>query len=260
MSFELKTFETDGKVYAELRDGKPIYMNAGKEVALDPPGMHQKIIDLGVENKTRREEAAASQTALEAFGDLDPAAARKALETMSNLDDKKLVDAGEVERVKAEVIKAVEDKYKPVVAENETLKASLRTEKITGAFSRSEYLREKVSLPADMIEAIFGGNFSLDETGGMVSKDGNGNAIYSPENPGEAASFDEAIEHLISSHSGRDKMLRGANQNGSQAPGGGNGSGSNGKTMTRGEFDKLAMSDPAAAQKALVSDGMTVVD
>ncbi|MUS05525.1 hypothetical protein DIP89_20780, partial [Acinetobacter baumannii] len=100
------------------------------------------IARLNNEVKTHREAKEAAEKALKAFeGIEDPAAAKKALQTIQNLDDKKLVDAGEVEKVKAEAIKAVEEKYAPIVEQRDALEASLHKELIGGGFARSKYIQ-----------------------------------------------------------------------------------------------------------------------
>ncbi|WVM87992.1 hypothetical protein UMZ34_16740 [Halopseudomonas pachastrellae] len=75
---------------AVLQDGKPVYVHDdGKEVAFDAAGTVATITRLNAEAKTHREGKEAAEKALKAFeGISDPAAAIKALETVSNLDQK----------------------------------------------------------------------------------------------------------------------------------------------------------------------------
>lgn len=252
---KLKTVEVDGKTYAEVQDGKPVFLDdGGKEVAFDAPHATATISRLNGEAKGHREAKEAAESALKKFdGISDPAAAIKALETVKNLDDKKLVDAGEVEKVKAEAIKAVEEKYKPIVEERDSAVNELRQEKIGGSFARSKFIADKMAVPADMVEAMFGRNFAVDG-GKIVAKDGNGNQIYSKSRPGEPADFDEALEALVEGYSHRDSILKGRGQNGSGAkPGGGSGSG---KTMSRAEFDGMDF----AARRAAMKDGVQLTE
>src|SRR5690606_7503663 len=148
-----------------LQDGKPVYVaDDGKEIAFDAPGTVATISRLNAEAKSHRERAEAAEEKLKQFeGIEDPAAARKALETVKNLDDKKLVDAGEVEKVREEAIKAIKAQYEPVLAERDALKESLYAEKIGGAFSRSKLIAEKFAIPADLVQARFGGHFKIEE-------------------------------------------------------------------------------------------------
>lgn len=240
-----------------VSDGKPVYVrDDGSEVAFDAPGTVATITRLNGEAKGHREAKEAAETKLKAFeGITDAAAAKKALETLANLDAKKLVDAGEVEKVKAEAIKAVEERFAPVAAENEKLKGELYAEKIGGAFARSKIISEKFVIPADMVQARFGQSFKL-EDGKVVAYDQNGNKIFSKANPGELASFDEALDTLVSSYPYKDHILKGTGGSGGGARGG-SGSGDQGKKqMSRDEFGKLA----PAEQMSKMRDGFTLVD
>jgi hypothetical protein len=256
---DLKTVEIDGKTYAEVQDGKPVYVDGEKELPMDVPAMSTKIKDLGSEAKGHREAKEKAEKQLKAFeGIEDPEAAIKALDTVKNLDDKKLVDAGEVEKVKAEAIKAVEEKYKPITEKAEVLEEQLRQEKIGGSFARSQFISEKLAVPVPMVEKTFGDHFSIEE-GKIVAKDANGNQIYSKERPGEPASFDEAMEVLVEQSPYKDNIMKGRGHNGSGAPGGGGG-GAGSKTMTRAQYEEMRQSDPAAARKAILEDGVKVTD
>jgi hypothetical protein len=100
----------DAEGHAVLQDGKPVYVHDdGKELSFDAPATVSTISRLNGEAKSHRERAETAEGKLKAFeGIEDPAAAKKAMATVKNLDDKKLVDAGEVEKVKNEAIAAVE--------------------------------------------------------------------------------------------------------------------------------------------------------
>ena len=259
MAMEPKTVEIDGKTYMEMQDGKPVYMDGDREVALDPVGMHGKIGELNREGATRRKVIEKLEADLSNFADIDdPAAAKKALETIKNFDQKKLVDAGEVERIKAEAIRAVEDKYKPQVEELGTLKTQLIQEKIGNAFAQSKFIQEKVAVPPDMIQKTFGDQFAV-EDGRLVAKDKHGNPIFSTSNPGDHADFDEALERIVEAYPYRDNILKGRQQEGGGARGAGNGAGGKNR-VTRTEFERIAAADPARARQMLTKDGIEVVD
>jgi hypothetical protein len=105
-----------------VQDNKPVFDDNGREVVFDYDATIATISRLNGEAKGHRERAEAAEEKLKVFDGLEPEAAKKALETIKNLDDKKLIDAGEVERVKQEAkaafdeqLKAQEKKYKPVV-------------------------------------------------------------------------------------------------------------------------------------------------
>jgi len=245
----------DENGHAVLNEGKPVYVqDDGKEVAFDAPGTLQTISRLNGEAKSHRERAETAEASLKAFeGITDPAAALAALDTLKNLEDKTLVDAGEVEKVRTEAVRALEEKYAPIVKERDELSQKLIAEKIGGSFARSKFIAEKLSIPADMVEARFGSNFQV-EGDAVTAYDRDGNKIFSAVKPGEAAGFDEALGILVEHYPYKDQILKGTG-----ASGGGSGGG-NGKTtpntLTRAQFD--ALSPQAQSEKACA--GVTITD
>ena len=208
---KLKTVDVNGVIYAEVREGKPVYVtDDAKEVAFDAAGTSSTIARITEESKGFKTRAQTAEAKLVTFEGIDdPAAAKKALNTVANLDAKRLVDAGQVETVKAEAIAAVEAKYAPVVAERDTLKGELYSEKIGGSFARSKFITEKIAIPPDMLQARFSQNFEIKD-GKVVAKDSSGNPIYSRAKPGEIADFEEAIETLVDQYPQKDHILKGA--------------------------------------------------
>lgn len=246
----------DDQGHVVVQDGKPVYVHEdGKEVAFDAPGTVSTISRLNGEAKSNRERAEAAEQALKGFeGITDPAAALKALSTVKNLDDKRLVDAGEVEKVKAEAIKAIEDRYAPMVKENETLKGQLNSHLIGGAFASSKFIAEKFAAegPAgvEIARALFGNSLKV-EDGKVVGYDAQGNKLYSRARPGELASAEEAIELLVDSYPHKNSILKGSGANGGGAGhGGGNGGGK--KTMSREQFNAA---DPASRAQFMREGG-----
>lgn len=220
---KLKTVTIEGKTYAEVNEqGLPLYIHDdGKEVAHDAPQTVATISRLNGEAKTNRERYETAETSLKAFeGIEDPVAAKKALETLKNFDDKKLVDAGEIEKVKAEAIKAVEDKYAPIVQERDAFQSQLHNELIGGGFARSKFIQDNIAVPVDMIQATFGKNFQI-EGGKVVAVGADGQKIYSRARPGEIADFDEALETLVGGYQHKDSILKGGQGSGGGFQGGG---------------------------------------
>ena len=252
---KLKTVEVSGATYAVVAEGKPVFVDeSGKEIPFDAPGTVATISRLNGEAKGHREAKEAAEAKLKVFDGLDPAKAREALDKVGSIDAKKLIDAGEVDKVKAEAIKAVEEQYKPIVAERDALKAELYSEKIGGAFARSAFAKDKLAIPADFVQARFGSQFKL-EAGKVVAYDANGNQIYSKSRPGELADFDEALEFLVNAYPQRDHILKGTGAQGSGArPSNGGAAGT--KTMTRAEFDAMSPADRSARMR----DGFTLTE
>ncbi|MGY4817972.1 DUF6651 domain-containing protein [Pseudomonas chlororaphis subsp. piscium] len=221
---KLKTVEVDGKQYAEIQDGKPVYVeDDGKEVAFDAVGTRSTITRLNAEAKSHRERADGFEKVAKAFeGIEDVAAAKKALETVANLDAKKLVDAGEIEKVKGEISKAFQVQLDEANGKAQTFEQQLYAEKIGGSFARSQFITEKLAVPADMVQATFGNSFKIEE-GKVVAYDAHGQKIFSRSRPGELADFNEALETLVTQYPHRDHILKSSGANGGGAPHGGGG-------------------------------------
>jgi hypothetical protein len=248
---------------AVLKNGMPVYIrDDGTESEIDVAGMARTITARNAEAKANRERYEAAETTLKTFeGISDPAEAVKALSTVKNLDAKKLVDAGEVEKVRQEAIKAVEAQYKPKLEENERLKAQLVDEKIGGAFARSPLIvgeKAKLAIPADIVQARFGKHFAIGDDGKVVATDAHGNKIYSKANPGDIAGFDDALEQLIEQYPGKDSILKSTQgSGGGAAPSGKHPSNPGGKQITRSQFDGL---DPAGRAQHMKTGGAVIDD
>lgn len=247
----------DDAGHVVVTDGKPVYVDdSGREIAFDVPAATASITALRGEAMRHRQEKEAAETALKAYdGITDPAAARKALETIKGLDENKLVAAGERDAAIAAAVKAKDDEYRPIIEERDTLKASLFSEKVGGAFARSKFVTESLVLPPDIAETYFGKHFKV-EGGKTIAYDANGNQIYSNANPGQPADFDEAIARLVDQYPRKDHILKG-----SVGAGGGagqpNGGGAGSKSISRAEFNTLS---PDAQRAKVVTEGFTVVD
>jgi len=241
----------DDNSNAVIQDGKPVYIkDDGTEVVFDVVGTTATISRLTGELKTTRQDKEKAETALAAFDGIDdPTAAKKALATVKNYDEKKLVDAGEVEKVKAEAIKAVEEKYAPIVQQRDELQSQLHSELIGGGFARSQMIKDKISVPADMIQAQFGRNFKV-EGGKVVAYDNNGNQIFSSSRPGELADFDEALEQLVNGYQFKDQILNGSKAGGGDFGGqkGGQGGVKASLADCKTEAEKIAYLKQAGAQ------------
>lgn len=226
---------------AVLQDGKPVYVHDdGKEVAFDAPGTVATITRLNSEAKGHRERAENAEKAVKAFEGIDdPAAAKKALATVANLDAKTLVDAGEIETVKAEISKAFQLQLDEVTGKAQTLEQQLYAEKIGGSFSRSKFIADKLAVPADMVQATFGQNLKV-EDGKVVAYDAQGQKIFSRARPGELADFDEAIETLVSQYPHRDHILKSSGANGGGAQNGGGNNQNTKGNLGGGKDDRVA--------------------
>jgi len=251
----------DDAGHAVLKDGKPVYITEdGGEIAFDAHGTTISIAGLNSENKARRAAERAAVDKLKKYEAIaDPDEAVKALDIVRGLDAKKLIDAGKASEATAAAVADAMARHKPIIEERDTLKAlaesltnQLYQERIGGRFSRSKFIAEKLTQPADIIEARFGASFK-DEDGKITAYDKSGNKIYSRSNPGELADFDEALEVIIDQYPYKDSLLKGTGGGSGAKPG----SGSNGaKVLSRAAFEALSPADKAAKMK----DGFTLTD
>jgi hypothetical protein len=226
-------------------NGKVIYVDEdadNKEYPLDPPSMYSKIIDLGKENKVHRDKKDELEKKLSLFDGIEDIEVWKkesdvARETVKNFSDKDLIDAKKVDEVKAEMkdayekklvakdneIKALAQKHNDVLSEKDK---NIRHLMISNKFSASPHFSGDESsittIPPDLAESYFGGNFKVEVINGKPELRAyyNDIEITSQLNPGEPADFEEAISILIDKYPRKNSILR--------APGGGSGGGGGG--------------------------------
>lgn len=243
MKLKTITVQVDGKdvTVAVLDDkGLPVYAHDdGKEFGFDAPGANARITALNAESAERRTKLSDAETKLKSFeGIEDPEAARKALETVANLDQGALVTAGKVEEIKRAAKEAAEKQVSDAAKASKTRIAELEGQVtglggeldktvIGGSFSRSKFIAEKSAIPADFVEARFGDRFKREE-GRVVGYYPNGDKIYSRVKAGELAEFDEALELLVDQHPDKAHILKGDGQSGGGADQGDKGKGGGG--------------------------------
>lgn len=238
----------DGQI--ELKDGNPVYIKANGEESV----VHSDTIGkLNKEAQSHREAKQALETKLSGYGDLDPVEAKEALELVSKMNAKELVDGGKVEELKSQM----KSQYDEKLNEKDTLIADLNGKYdsllINQAFKNSEYIRNNIAVPADMFQATFKDRVKV-EDGRVVVLDEKGNRLGSKERMGEDATVEEGFRIFAESHPNKDVILKANVPSGS-------GSTSNGSTGNRGpmyvsraELSKLSPVE-RAKQYALVRQG-----
>lgn len=248
----MNKWKIDANGVLELKDGNPIFVNAaGQEQTV----AGDTISRLNGEARANRERAEKAEVELKPFVGLDSVKAREALELVGKLDQKKLIDAGEVDRVRKEI----QDQYTTQLAEKEKGLSDMRSELnnmyVSDVFKSSKFLNESLAVPKDFVEAAYRGNFKV-EDGKVVPYGKDGNKLYSKTRLGEIADTEEALQILIESHAAKETILKANVGNGS----GNNGNGGNqGKSLTikRADYDKL----PGAEQAAIATKGeMKIID
>lgn len=230
----------------ELKDGVPLYLDPeGKEMALDAPVMHGKILELNKESKTRREALETAQETLNLFEGIEDITVWKkdadsAIEHVANFNDQDWLKADKVEKLKSEMktahadqLEAAKKAYKveeeKLLGEIEKQKGQIRTLLISNRFATSPLFsgnEPKTTLPPELAEAYFGKHFKIEEKDGeliIVGYDRSGDQIISHQGDrvGELAEFDEAMEVIFESYPGKDRLLRAKSGSGARGGGGG---------------------------------------
>lgn len=261
-AFENKPgWKMDGDKIAVDSDGNPIFINsAGQEQSVKG----DTISNLNAEAKSHRtaKEQAEAQLAKYKGPDgklIDPETAIKAVDTVSKIDAKKLIDAGEVDKVrdaiKSEFTGQLTEKDKAL----ETLKGENNQLKIARTFDASEFVRDRLAVPRDMFEATFGRNIKIGDNGEIEFYGRDGNRLLSKKNAGEYAKGDEAFELLVEQHPQKDAIIK-AEQAGGSGNGGNGGQRGGGRVMKRADFDALDPGAKATAGAAMAKGELTIAD
>lgn len=245
---KLKTTDINGVTYAAVENGHPVYVyDDGKESPFDASAALGKISALNGEAKTHREAKETAEAQLKKFANItDPAKAVEALEIVGKLDQKQLIDAGEVDKVKAEISKVYQTQLDESSNKAKELEVRLSNEILGNKFNGSTFIKEKVAIPAGFVRSHFGNNFKI-EDGKVVAYDQSGNKIFSRVKAGDIASFDEALEFLIDNHPEKDHILKASGASGGGAHQSQHQAGQ--KTIKRSAFDALSATDKMAVMK-----------
>lgn len=226
-------WKMDGDKIA-LQDGNPVWVNAdGSESVLK----HDTISNLRSEAQTWRTRAEENLNKLKGFDGLDAAKAREALDKLKKIDEKALIDSGEVDKVRD----TIKSEYTSQLSEKDKEIATLST-RISGmildaAFNSSKFISENIAVPAEMFRDSFGKFFKV-EDGKIIAFDRAGNRVMSKKSVGEFADFDEAIELLVDSYSQKDAVLKAPEHRGTGNNGGGGGGGT-GRVVRRADLASM---------------------
>jgi hypothetical protein len=245
--------KNDDGMLALDSDGFPIRIDSeGNESSVKDDGIDylQRTVAESISRKNKLKEL---EQQLEKYQGIDdPDKAREALQTVQNLEDKKLIDAGKAEEMKRQIQQHYESKMAEKDKELSKRDEQIHRLVVSNAFANSRVINDQTILPPDVAEAYFGRHFKV-EDGKAIAYDHAGNPIYSREKPGEPAPFDEALQAIISQHPQKDRILK-------AAPGGsGASSGSGtpaGRTVSRQQFEAMGHGE----RMAFVKDGGKIND
>ncbi|NUM72752.1 hypothetical protein HUU40_00180 [candidate division KSB1 bacterium] len=217
-----------------FKDGNPVWVSKdGTESVLQ----RDTIERLNSESKTWRTRAEENMTQLKAYEGLDAAKAREALEKLQKIDQKSLIDAGEVDKVRNEIKSTYETQLNETKGTITKLQDRINGMITDSAFSASPYIRENIAVPVEMFRGAFGKFFKI-ENEQLQAFDAAGNRLMSKKKIGEYADFDEAVELLVESYPQKDAILKAPDQRGTNSNGNG-GQRGGGRTLKRSDFEKL---------------------
>lgn len=237
-----------------MRDGNPVYVNTnGDEQTISV----DTIANLNREARDNRIAKEEALDKLKAFEGIDAAKAREALEAISKIDSNKLIEAGKVDEVKAQITSQFQTQLDEKNKALTELQSKYEDMIINNVFANSDFIRNNVAVPRDMFEAKFRKNFKV-EDGKVVVYDNNGNRLYSKDKP-EYATPEEGLRILAESHPQRDSILRANAGNGTGSSGAG---GSNGgsRYMKRADFEKLSPQQQLEYAKKMANGEITLTD
>jgi len=207
-----------------VKDGMPIYVDSeGKDIVHDAPKLLFKVTSLTEEKDRHFEKANGLQKTLDLFKGIDPEKAKEALSVVEKLDGKKMIEAGEFDKLKdqmqeisAQKLDELKQSYETKLGEteaiNSTQQSTIEHLMITNNFAQSPWFSgptPKTVLAPDLAANLFKPYFKVEGAGQDIKMVGylDGEKIPSRKNVGEPADFDEAISTIIERHPGKDRFL-----------------------------------------------------
>lgn len=245
-------WKTDEAGALVLKDGNPVYIDATGAEKVVEAGTITRLNAEAREHRIAKEEALSKLKAFEGID--DPEIARKALDTVKKLDAKKLIDAGEVDKLQDQI----KQQFTAQLAEKDgalsSLQAKLDNMLVSDVFKSSEFVRDNLAVPRDMFEATFRSNFKVEE-GKVVAYGKDGNRLLSKSRAGEYADADEALRLLVEAHPQKDVIIKANTGNGSGNTGGGGNRAPGAKTISSADFKAMQINDPTQAAEIAAKVG-----
>lgn len=246
--------DADGNLVKDA-DGNPIWVSATGESSVKG----DTISRLNGEAANHRKRAETAEAKLATYEGIDdPEAARAALQTVRDLKDGDLINKGKLDEVRAEITKQYETKISEAQTAAEKATARANNILLESAFNGSEFARSRLAVPLEMVRATFGDRFKV-EGDKIVAFDQQGNQIYSDKAVGEPASFDEALEKIVTTWKHKDTILK-APESGGTGGNGGGGSRGGGRTYTRDDFAKLSPAEQSKVAAQAATGEVQIVD
>lgn len=210
-------WKVNGEGVFELVNGNPVWVtDTGEEKPVDYPALSKRLTDVNRESADRKEKLRVLEAKYEPLKDIEDFAAwleetNKAREMQANAPKDKLALEEQIRgRVEA-ATKPISEKLAAALKDSDALRAALQAEKVTNAFSRSEYVQKNLVDPA-LAADLFASKFSLEANGALVAMDEFGKPLYGADG---VASFDEAILHFVNASPYKAVLLKGSSASGS---------------------------------------------
>lgn len=256
--------EADGST-VKLRNGKIVFtLDDGKEDEVDPAEVYtgrSRLAAVNSESATHRRDKEALAAKLKAFEDAGITDAKKAADALSlieKIDQKKLIDAGEVDKVRDSIKATFEGQTAAEKERADKAEARVRGMLLQSAFDKSQWIKDNIAIPVDIFQATFSRYFEIDNDGNITAKDASGNPILTrnPDKLGHPAPFEEAVKTIVDGYAQKDAILLGNKNTGSGNDGKG-GNAPRGRTVRRADWQRM---NPVEQQKVALDPNMTIVD
>lgn len=244
--------DADGKIETDS-SGNPLYVDDDGNTT---PVKFETAVQLRGEAKSHRERAERAEAELKKFEGLDPEAARAAITATKDIDLSKMIDKGELDKVRSQMQEQFADDLKKRDETANSLAAENRKLRLDNAFSSSEFLRDRVALPQDAVRATYEGRFDVKD-GKVVALTPDGNVLLNKR--GDPATVDEAFDLMIGERPDKDTWLKAVDTGGTGSQGAGGNRGT-GNRMTRAQYDALSDGDRAAIGMKAAKGEIQIVD
>lgn len=249
----------DGKLEVDA-NGNPVWINsAGVEQSV----AGDTITRLNGEAQGHRTAKEAAEAKLKAYADNgigDPVEIKKILDKYKDVDLTKMIDAGKLEEVKAQITSTMQAAIDEANKRGDGYRDKLHGNLLSSAFAGSKWAKDNLTIPPEMAQSFFGSRFKIDDNDNVifVGADGKTQAM-STKRAGEFATFDEGLEALVTGYAGKDTILKGSNNRGSGNGGNGGNQPGGKRTIARAEFDKLPETEKASLGKQAGPGGTVVI-
>lgn len=177
----------------------------------------QEVMDKKNALKATKEQLAAVETKLKEFEGIDPVAVRELLKQQKELEQKKLEDKGEWDKLKAQmveesnkVVEALKGDLSAKDAELQALRNQISELTIGNAFTGSKFITEELTLTPAKTRVIYGQHFEFQD-GKVVAFDKPASAkdrTVLVDAQGEPLQFEAALKKLVEIDPERDQLLR----------------------------------------------------